>query len=65
MNTLHLLGAGFLASIGFTMSLFIGGLAFAENTYIEQAKLAILATSLVGSIVGYLLLRYAHSRSST
>ena len=59
MTRLHLLGAGLLAGIGFTMSLFISELAFQEKQYIEQAKLGILFASLIASISGYLVIRRA------
>ena len=55
----HLLGMGFLAAIGFTMSIFITELAFDDVLLIQQAKIAIFAASLVGSIGGFLLLRSA------
>jgi NhaA family Na+:H+ antiporter len=48
----HILGAAWLAGIGFTMSLFIAQLAFDDPQYIEQAKLGILLASLVASMVG-------------
>jgi Na+:H+ antiporter, NhaA family len=45
-----------LAGIGFTVSLFIAGLAFTEQTNHEAAKLGILAASLVAGLIGALLL---------
>lgn len=59
MNNLHLLGAGFLTAIGFTMSLFITGLAFTDEVYNIQAKLGILAASMVATIIGYTIIRAA------
>jgi NhaA family Na+:H+ antiporter len=54
----HLWGAGMLAGIGFTMSLFITLLALGEHSTGEAvAKLAILLASLVSGTSGYLLLR--------
>jgi Na+:H+ antiporter, NhaA family len=50
---------GLLAGIGFTMSLFISGLAFKSGEMIEHAKMGILTGSLVAGVVGYLLLRWA------
>lgn len=61
MNQLHLLGAGFLAAIGFTMSLFISGLAFDQEYLSEQGKIGILMASLVASVVGYFLIKRACS----
>ncbi|MEW6324814.1 MAG: Na+/H+ antiporter NhaA [Nitrospirota bacterium] len=56
----HLYGVSWLAGIGFTMSLFITNLAFAtEPRLIEQAKIGILAASLIAGAVGYAILRAA------
>ena len=48
----YLLGAAWLAGIGFTMSLFIGQLAFEDPVLVEQAKLGILVASTLSAIVG-------------
>lgn len=53
----RVVGLGFLASIGFTMSMFIATLAFSDGMMLLQAKLGILAASVVGGSVGYVLLR--------
>ena len=53
----RVVGLGFLASIGFTMSMFIATLAFSDDMMLLQAKLGILAASVVGGSVGYVLLR--------
>jgi NhaA family Na+:H+ antiporter len=53
----HVAGAGVLAGIGFTVSLFITDLAFDEALRTDEAKLAILAASLVAAVAGYLILR--------
>ena len=50
-------GAGCLAGIGFTMSLFVAELAFKDAELLGQAKLGILAASLISGIVGYLILQ--------
>lgn len=60
----HLLGAGFLAGIGFTMSLFISNLALENKIYIEAAKMGILLASLVAGLVGYFILKSAKSTNS-
>jgi NhaA family Na+:H+ antiporter len=52
-------GAGWLGGIGFTMSLFIAGLAFENAALLTQAKLGILTASLLAGAVGWLLLRRA------
>lgn len=54
----HLLGAALLASVGFTMSLFITELAFkGQNEFILQAKMGIFIASVAGGLAGYLLLQ--------
>jgi NhaA family Na+:H+ antiporter len=55
----HIIGAGFLGGIGFTMALFISGLAFRAGILQAEAKLAILATSVVAGTIGYFVLRRA------
>lgn len=59
-----MLGLGFLASIGFTMSMFISTLAFTDDILLLQAKLGIFAASIVGGAVGYRLLS-SHIRRGT
>lgn len=54
----HVVGAGILGGIGFTMSLFISNLAFRGMLLRAEAKLGILITSLLAGVVGYLFLRY-------
>jgi len=56
-NWIKLYGVGVLAGIGFTMSLFIGNLAFIENNhYMDGVKIGVLTGSLMSTLVGYLLL---------
>jgi NhaA family Na+:H+ antiporter len=53
-------GIGFLAGIGFTMSLFISALAFeGQPELIEQAKLGILFGSIIAGILGTVFLLFA------
>jgi NhaA family Na+:H+ antiporter len=52
-----LIGAGILGGIGFTMALFIAGLAFADERRLDAAKLGVLSASIVAGIAGYTLLR--------
>jgi NhaA family Na+:H+ antiporter len=56
----HVLGAGLLGGIGFTMSIFIANLAFAaDSAMIDASKLAVLIASLAAGGAGYLWLRFA------
>jgi NhaA family Na+:H+ antiporter len=53
----QLYGVSLIAGIGFTMSLFIGSLAFAGEMFDAQIRLGVLAGSLASAVAGYLLLR--------
>jgi NhaA family Na+:H+ antiporter len=53
---LQVVGAGCLAGIGFTMSLFVSDLAFTDETLITAAKIGILAASLASGVIGYVIL---------
>lgn len=58
-NWTQMLGAGLLAGIGFTMSIFIALLSFKEHPEIQvEAKFAILVASAIAGFSGYALLRY-------
>lgn len=59
----HMIGAGFLAGIGFTMSIFIALLSFKNHIEMqEEAKFAILIASAVSGILGYIILKSASKR---
>ena len=56
-NWLKFYGVGVLTGIGFTMSLFVGNLAFMENIqYMDGVKIGVLTGSLLSTLIGYLLL---------
>jgi NhaA family Na+:H+ antiporter len=55
----QIIGIGWLGGIGFTMSLFITGLAFTSDELADAAKLGILAGSLIAGLIGFALLRTA------
>ncbi|MCB0452135.1 MAG: Na+/H+ antiporter NhaA [Aequorivita sp.] len=55
----QIIGVSFLAGIGFTMAIFIAGLAFSNNPeYIDSAKIGILIGSFISAIIGYGILRF-------
>ncbi|MCM8557764.1 Na+/H+ antiporter NhaA [Sphingomicrobium sediminis] len=59
MNFRQLHAMSLLAAIGFTMSLFIGNLAFADPALVNQVKIGVLSGSLVAALAGYFLLKSA------
>lgn len=60
----HVTGLGFLAGIGFTMSIFITMLAYDDPFLITEAKISILFASLISGIIGFVWLRSALSKPS-
>ncbi|WP_139652000.1 Na+/H+ antiporter NhaA [Raoultibacter phocaeensis] len=52
----HMLGAGILGGVGFTMAIFVANLAFDDPAIVTTAKLAILSASLIAGVVGFLVL---------
>lgn len=56
MSWSHIIGCGFLAGIGFTMSLFISSLAFENQTYLESARASILLGSIASALIGIAIL---------
>ena len=57
VNWIHMLGAGILGGVGFTMAIFVTNLAFVDPNMIAMAKAAILAASLIAGIAGFFILR--------
>lgn len=53
----HIIGAGFLSGIGFTMSIFITLLAFDNPEVVQSSKIAILLSSLLAGTTGFLILK--------
>ena len=60
---LSLYGVSILTGVGFTMSLFVGNLAFAGSIhYMDDVKIGVLSGSLLSTIFGYFLLLYASKK---
>ena len=57
VNWKQLLGAGILAGIGFTMSIFITLLAYEEPSMIVDSKIAILMASILAAVIGLFYLK--------
>ncbi|WP_255353315.1 Na+/H+ antiporter NhaA [Thermopetrobacter sp. TC1] len=61
---LHIYGVAVLTGIGFTMSLFIGMLSFAEPEHAAGVRFGVIIGSLLSGVVGYLVLRLAPATES-
>lgn len=61
----HILGAGMLGGIGFTMSLFVSGLAFADPDLLNYSKLGILSGSVLAIVTGALFLGWVGRKDSS
>ncbi len=61
-NWQGVIGVGLLAGIGFTMSLFIANLAFADAALLGQAKVGVLGASVIAALLGLLFLHRALPR---
>lgn len=59
VNWRQIHGMSLLAAIGFTMSLFIGNLAFTDPLLFDQVRLGVLSGSLIAAVAGYALLSAA------
>ena len=58
-------GVACLAGIGFTMSLFIGSLSFADPALMNEVRLGVLSGSLLSAVVGFAILRAAPARGQS
>jgi Na+:H+ antiporter, NhaA family len=68
LRTVHIVGAGFLCGIGFTMSLFVASLAFASpetTALLAAAKAAVLLASVVSGVIGLAILWRAGDSTQT
>ena len=64
LKWLHIYGLSILTGIGFTMSLFIGTLAYENGDILSQVRLSILLASAMAVVFGYLVLKYAAKKHS-
>jgi NhaA family Na+:H+ antiporter len=65
VNFQHIIGASFIAGIGFTMSTFIATLGFdAQTEHLQSAKSSILVALLLSAILGVLYLRFIAAKMS-
>lgn len=62
LNWSQMLGAGMLAGIGFTMSIFIALLAFDSDFLITESKISILLGSLISGLIGFAWLKWVLSK---
>ncbi|WP_434288092.1 Na+/H+ antiporter NhaA [Celeribacter sp. SCSIO 80788] len=56
---LHIYGVAALAGIGFTMSLFIGGLSFEDAFHMNEVRIGVLSGSVISAIIGFTVLKLA------
>lgn len=62
VDMLMIYGVSLLTGVGFTMSLFIGGLAFDDPDKIAMVKVGVITGSVISGVAGYAVLRWALSR---
>lgn len=59
----QIIGVGMLAGIGFTVSIFVADLAFANDEYVSISKISIFAASALSAAIGYVSLRYMNAKT--
>ncbi|MCY4624001.1 MAG: Na+/H+ antiporter NhaA [Chloroflexi bacterium] len=60
----QVLGVGLLSGIGFTVAIFISGIAFSDPAVVDQAKMGVFAASVLAGVVGYVVLRWVGGRGA-
>ncbi|STQ85451.1 Na+/H+ antiporter NhaA [Helicobacter muridarum] len=65
LTNAHILSTGFLAGIGFTMSMFVANLAYKSHLAIDLAKISILAASCIAAIIGIVSLLIATNKKDS
>ncbi|SFC99475.1 Na+/H+ antiporter NhaA [Clostridium uliginosum] len=58
VTKMHLYGASVLGGIGFTMSLFVSSLSFADKTVLSTAKISIMIASILAAILGMIIFKF-------
>lgn len=61
----NIIGAGFLGGIGFTMSIFIALLAFDNQDMINNSKIAIILSSVIAGVIGFVFLKMTLKKSNS
>jgi NhaA family Na+:H+ antiporter len=64
INWNHIVGAGILGGIGFTMSIFITLLAFNNNALVVDSKIVVLFSSVVAGSIGFIYLRFTEKKKA-
>lgn len=65
VNWAHIYGLSALAGIGFTMSLFIGGLSYGDPALMNEVRLGVLAASAISAVIGFVVLRRFGTKQET
>jgi len=60
----HIYGLSLLCGIGFTMSLFIGTLAFDDPALNAQVRISVLIASTVSALLGFMVLKFAKQKNA-
>ena len=61
----HVLGVALLCGMGFTVSLFVSGIAFEDASLVDQAKIGVFGASLLAGAAGYFFLRLTGTKPET
>ncbi|HPE25362.1 Na+/H+ antiporter NhaA [Albidovulum sp.] len=61
---MHIYGLSCLAGIGFTMSLFIGGLSFDDIAHMNAVRIGVLTASAISAVLGFAVLRIANPKEA-
>ena len=61
----HVLGVAFMCGMGFTVAIFVSGIAFDDPALVDQAKIGVFGASLLAGAIGYLFLRIKSAGTQT